>query len=114
MNKGPNPGQWIREAMVKMVIQSRMAQYELDYFDNLSDDDIDWEMEGPAFMMKNRRDACAEKGIDLSHLKDNEFWGFAQEFRFLPQSPRPHCRATAMACFVHAPTATIPTPASGT
>jgi phenylpropionate dioxygenase-like ring-hydroxylating dioxygenase large terminal subunit len=78
------PRSFIREAMEKMVIQSRMAQYELDYFETLSDDDIDWEMEGPAFMMKNRRDACAAKGIDLSHLKDNELWGFAQEFRFFP------------------------------
>jgi hypothetical protein len=46
-----------------MVAQSRLEQYELDYFDGLSDDEIPWDMLGPQFMMKNRRDACTAKGI---------------------------------------------------
>ncbi|MDG2071241.1 MAG: aromatic ring-hydroxylating dioxygenase subunit alpha [Pseudomonadales bacterium] len=80
----PEPREWIKEAMRNMVSQNRLADYEMEYFEGLSHDDIPWDMEGPAFMMKNRRDSCAAKGIDLSHLEDNELFGFAQEFRFFP------------------------------
>mgnify|MGYP000358964471 CR=1 FL=1 len=72
------------EAMKNMVSQNRLEQYELDYFDGLKDEEIPWGMLGPQFMMKNRRDACAAKGIDLSQLKDNELYGFPTEFRFFP------------------------------
>ena len=59
------------------------------YFDGLKDEEIPWGMLGPQFMMKNRRDACAAKGIDLSQLKDNELYGFPTEFRFFPNQIGP-------------------------
>ena len=83
------PRAWIREAMKNMVSQNRLEQYELDYFDGLKDEEIPWDMPGPQFMMKNRREACAAKGIDLSQLKDNELYGFPTEFRFFPNQIGP-------------------------
>ena len=41
-------------------------------------------MEGPAFMVKNRHDACAAHGIDLSHLTDYQMYGFPTEHRIFP------------------------------
>ena len=74
----------MRTAMENMTKQNRLADYELDYFNKLSDDEIPWDMHGPEFMRKNRRDACEANGIDISNLKENELYGFPTEFRFFP------------------------------
>ncbi len=79
-----DPRTWVRTAMENMVMQGRLADYELDYFNGLSDDEIPWDMQGPEFMRKNRRDACTAQGIDISDLEETELYGFPTEFRFFP------------------------------
>ena len=76
------PRDWVRKAIETMVIQNRVAQYELDRFDSMSELPLD--MEGPDFMAKLRREACAEHGIDLSHLSDRQMFGFPTEHRIFP------------------------------
>ena len=78
----PTPREWVRKAIEIMVIQNRAAQYELDYFDELKDLPLD--MIGPDFMVKLRRDACAARSIDLSHLENQQMFGFPCEHRIFP------------------------------
>ena len=78
----PSPREWVRKAIETMVIQNRVAQYELDYFDGLSE--LPLEMEGPEFMVQNRIEACKSRGIDISHLKSEQMFGFPTEHRIFP------------------------------
>ena len=78
----PTPREWARKAIETMVVQNRVAQYELDHFNSL--DELPLEMEGPEFMVQNRRDACSVQGIELSHLSDQQMYGFPTEHRIFP------------------------------
>ncbi len=84
---GPDPREFVRQALQYMIHNRRVAPYEVEYFESLGDLPLD--MEGPDFMLWLRRGACAAQGVDLSHLGDHELIGFPIEFLFFPNMTGP-------------------------
>jgi phenylpropionate dioxygenase-like ring-hydroxylating dioxygenase large terminal subunit len=84
---GPDPRGFVRQALQYMSHNRRVAPYEIEYFETMNQLPLD--MEGPDFMLQLRRDACAAQGLDLSHLGDNELFGFPLEFLYFPNMTGP-------------------------
>lgn len=86
---GPDPRGFVRQALGYMQHNRRIAPYEVEYFESLSDGDVPLDLRGPDFLVWLRREACAAQGIDLSHLGDEEMFGFPLEFLFFPNVTGP-------------------------
>jgi phenylpropionate dioxygenase-like ring-hydroxylating dioxygenase large terminal subunit len=84
---GPDPRGYVRQALQYMSHNRRIAPYEIEYFETM--DELPLDMDGPEFMVKLRRDACAAQGLDLSHIEDHEMWGFPIEYLFFPNMTGP-------------------------
>jgi len=72
-----------------MAHNRRVAPYEVEYFEGLSDDELPLDMKGPNFLVWLRREACAAQGLDLSHIPDHEMFGFPYEFLHFPNMTGP-------------------------
>jgi nitrite reductase/ring-hydroxylating ferredoxin subunit len=84
---GPDPRAIVRQALAYMLENRRIAPYEAEFFESYGDLPLD--MEGPDFMVKLRREACAAQGIDLSKISDAEMFGFPIEYLFFPNMTGP-------------------------
>jgi nitrite reductase/ring-hydroxylating ferredoxin subunit len=86
---GPDPRGFIRGGLDYMAHNRRIASYEIEYFDSLSDGDMPLDLTGPYFLVWLRREACKAQGIDLSQIEDREMFGFPVEFLIFPNVTGP-------------------------
>jgi len=84
-----DPREFIGRALRHMYEQRRVAPYELEYFDNLTDLPYELDLNGPEFLVWLRRNACDAVGVDLSHLENEDMFGFVWEFMHFPNTTGP-------------------------